>query len=35
MIHGFVRMPAMIDRSQDLFHELGRFLADALDRDQR
>jgi acetyl esterase len=35
MIHGFVRMPALIDRSQDLLHELGRFLADALDRDQR
>ena len=35
MIHGFVRMPAMIDRSQDLLHELGRFLADALDRDPR
>src|SRR5215831_9228637 len=35
MIHGFVRMPAMIDRSQDLLHELGRFLADAFDRDHR
>lgn len=33
MIHGFIRMQAVIDRSQDLLHELGRFLADVLSRD--
>ena len=32
MIHGFIRMQALIDRSQDLLHELGRFLAGALSR---
>ena len=32
MIHGFIRMPALIDRSQDLLDELGRFLAGALSR---
>ena len=35
MIHGFVRMQALIDRSHDLIHELGRFLADAVGGDQR
>src|SRR5262245_52586509 len=32
MIHGFIRMPALIDRSQDVLDELGRFLAGALSR---
>jgi len=32
MIHGFIRMPALIDSSQDLLDELGRFLAGALSR---
>jgi len=32
MIHGFIRMQALIDRSQDLLHELGRLLAGALSR---
>lgn len=34
MIHGFIRMQALIDRSQDLLNELGRFLAGALSRDR-
>src|SRR5215472_3085001 len=33
MIHGFIRMQAMIDRSQDLLNELARFLAGTLSRD--
>ena len=32
MIHGFIRMQAMVDRSQDLLNELGRFLAGVLSR---
>src|SRR5215472_11599453 len=35
MIHGFLRMQAMIDRSHDLLHEMGRFLADDVGCDQR
>ena len=35
MIHGFVRMQAMIDRSHDLLHEVARFLADAVGGDRR
>lgn len=33
MIHGFIRMQAFVDRSQDLLDELGSFLASALGRD--
>jgi len=33
MIHGFIRMQALIDRSQDLLNELARFLAGTLSRD--